>query len=1004
MTVDATPKEQALAKSFEPQAIEAGLYAQWAAMGCFDAGKDPHAKPFCIQLPPPNVTGTLHMGHAFNQTIMDALTRWQRMKGANALWLPGTDHAGIATQMVVERQLEAKGQTRHDLGRQAFIEKVWEWKQISGSTITQQMRRLGASADWNLEYFTMDEKLSAVVREAFIKLYQQGLIYRGKRLINWDPVLMTAVSDLEVVSEEEQGSIWEIHYPLLDDSGHLTVATTRPETMLGDTAIMVHPDDLRYQHLIGKQVRLPLTDRVLPIIADSYVDPSFGTGVVKVTPAHDFNDYAVGQRHKLPTICILNLDASISDDAPEAYRGLDRFEARKRIVQDLENIGALGSVKPHRLMIPRGDRSGAVIEPMLTDQWFVAMSKPAPQGSLFPGKSIAQVSLEVVEQGKVRFVPSNWTNTYNHWLENIQDWTISRQLWWGHQIPAWYRADEQGAALHDAKVYVARDEADARRQANADGWTGGLVRDPDVLDTWFSSALVPFSTLADESDPWPQQSSETYGLGLKLNPELAQFLPSQVLVTGFDIIFFWVARMVMMSTHFTGKVPFETVYVHALVRDAEGQKMSKSKGNTLDPIDLIDGIELEDLVAKRTSGLMNPKQAESIAKKTRKEYPQGIPGFGADALRFTFASLATPGRNINFDLNRCEGYRNFCNKLWNATRFVLMQVGQESVYELGFAPHDASACVPGAYMHFGKPERWMSSVLEQSIAQIEQHLCEFRFDLAAKEYYELVWQSYCDWYLELAKVQLQHEDAAVRRGTRRTLLSVLETILRLGHPFMPFMTETLWQSIAPLAQRYHAHHHAKAVDTPMDSGSAPSTPAANAMPCSIMQQAFPMARPERVDPEAIAWMSRFKALVDACRQLRSEMSLSPAQRVPLLIEGAQAAAILDDARALQSLARLQEVQVVEQLPSDRLAPVQWLDGLRLMLDVEIDRSAELLRLSKEIERIDLEIAKCRTKLANPSFADRAPKAVVEQEHERMLRFEKSRAALSDQYERINIKS
>ncbi|MEY3476977.1 MAG: valine--tRNA ligase, partial [Pseudomonadota bacterium] len=561
MTLDATPSELALAKSFEPQAIEAKLYEQWAEMSCFAAGQRDGAPPFCIQLPPPNVTGTLHMGHAFNQTIMDALTRWQRMKGANALWLPGTDHAGIATQMVVERQLEANGLSRHDLGREAFVEKVWAWKQISGSTITQQMRRLGASADWRLEYFTMDEKLSKVVREAFIRLYQQGLIYRGKRLINWDPVLMTAVSDLEVVSEEEQGSIWEIHYPLVDGSGQLTVATTRPETMLGDTAVMVHPDDVRYQHLIGKQVRLPLSDRVMPIIADSYVDPAFGTGVVKVTPAHDFNDYAVGQRHQLPIICILKLDASMSDEVPQAYRGLDRFEARKRIVRDLEQAGALGSVKPHRLMIPRGDRSGAVIEPMLTDQWFVAMSKAAPANSLFPGKSIAQVSLEVVQQGKVRFVPSNWTSTYNHWLENIQDWTVSRQLWWGHQIPAWYQADEHGVSLPNAKVYVARDEADARRQADSDGWQGHLVRDPDVLDTWFSSALVPFSTLADEHDPWPSQTDAGIDHGIKLKPELAQFLPSQVLVTGFDIIFFWVARMVMMSTHFTGKVPFETVYV-----------------------------------------------------------------------------------------------------------------------------------------------------------------------------------------------------------------------------------------------------------------------------------------------------------------------------------------------------------------------------------------------------------------------------------------------------------
>ena len=994
MTVEPTSTDQTLAKSFEPQAIEATLYAQWSDRACFKAGRLAEAKPFCIQLPPPNVTGTLHMGHAFNQTIMDALTRWQRMKGANALWLPGTDHAGIATQMVVERQLEAKGISRHDLGRDAFIEKVWEWKQISGSTITGQMRRLGASADWSLEYFTMDEKLSAVVQEAFITLYEQGLIYRGKRLINWDPVLKTAVSDLEVISEEEQGSIWEINYPLADGSGHVTVATTRPETMLGDTAVMVHPDDDRYRHLIGRQVRLPLTDRLLPIIADDYVDPSFGTGVVKVTPAHDFNDYAVGQRHQLPMICILKLDASMSEEVPPAYRGLDRFEARKRIVQDLESAGALLAVKPHRLMIPRGDRSGAVIEPMLTDQWFVAMSKPAPSGSLHPGKSIAQVALEVVHEGKVRFVPSNWTATYNHWLENIQDWTISRQLWWGHQIPAWYRADEHGIAQIDGPVYVARSEHEAKQKAVAEGWHGALMRDPDVLDTWFSSALVPFSTLADDDQPWAARPGEGIGLGIQLKPELAQFLPSQVLVTGFDIIFFWVARMVMMTTHFTGKVPFETVYVHALVRDAEGQKMSKSKGNTLDPIDLIDGIELDALIDKRTSGLMNPKQSEAIAKKTRKEFPQGIPGFGADALRFTFASLATPGRNINFDLNRCEGYRNFCNKLWNATRFVLMQVGHENAYERGFAPHEKGACVPGAYMHFGQPERWISSVLEQSIEEIEAHLHEFRFDLASKAYYELVWNAFCDWYLELAKVQLQNEDIAVRRGTRRSLLSVLETILRLGHPLIPFITETLWQSIAPLVQREGSQLQWQG-GSPLDSSGQPSP-----LRHSIMQQAFPVARPGRVDLHALSWMERFRSVVEACRQLRSDMGLSPAQRVPLLMEGPHASQMLQDASALQALARLEAVQLVEQLPTDRLAPTKWIDGIGLMLDLEIDAKAERLRLSKEIERIDQELSKCKAKLANPAFSERAPKAVVDQERDRLIKFEQSRLALAAQLDRV----
>ena len=910
------------------------------------------------------------MGHAFNQTLMDTLSRWQRMKGAHTLWLPGTDHAGIATQMVVERQLAALGKSRAELGRAAFIDQVWKWKSISGSTITRQMRRLGASADWSREYFTMDAKLSTVVREVFIRLFEQGLIYRGKRLINWDPVLMTAVSDLEVVSEEESGFLWQIHYPLDDGSGVLTVATTRPETMLGDSAVMVHPEDERYRHLIGQSVRLPLCERLIPIVADSFVDRSFGTGVVKVTPAHDFNDHAVAQRHQLELRPILSLDAKIAGEVPQRYLGLDRFEARERIVSDLRGQGLLAGVQAHRLTIPRGDRSGAVIEPMLTDQWFVAMTKPAPEDSLFPGRSIAEMALEVVEKGAIRFVPANWSATYRHWLENIQDWTISRQLWWGHQIPAWYKADGAGRAIHDGTVFVARDEAEARVKADASGWPGALIRDPDVLDTWFSSALVPFSTLACEDQPWdPSRGSDALGLGVRIEPGLERFLPSQVLVTGFDIIFFWVARMVMMTVHCTGRVPFETVYVHALVRDAEGQKMSKSKGNTLDPIDLIDGIGLEDLVDKRTSGLMQPAQAQSIAAKTRKEYPRGIPAFGSDALRFSFASLASPGRNINFDLNRCEGYRNFCNKLWNATRFVLMQVEGCSDEDCGFPAGSAPLCNAANPISFGTAERWIASVTEQAIAEIEQQLSDFRFDLAAKTYYELVWNSFCDWYLELAKVSLQHHDRASQRGTRRTLLRTLDTVLKLGHPFMPFITEALWQQLAPRIKR-----------NPRDEAVESSAR-------SLMQARFPEARLGRVDPAALAWMDFFRDLVEACRQLRAESGLSPGQRVPLVLYGARAEEAYADHLALCALLRLSAVSVATKLSEESAAPVRVIEGVRLMLDVPVDREAERKRLAREIETLHAELAKCRTKLANPAFVDRAPAPVVAQERERLSRFE-----------------
>ena len=991
MTAPATADPGTLAKSFEPKDIEAHWYDTWASRGLFAAGKAPGKAAFSIQLPPPNVTGTLHMGHAFNQTLMDALTRHHRMKGDNTLWLPGTDHAGIATQIVVERQLDAQKLTRHDLGREKFVKRVWDWKQESGSTITRQMRRMGASTDWSLEYFTMDPALSEVVKEVFVGLFEQGLIYRGKRLVNWDPALLTAVSDLEVVSEEEDGHLWQIRYPLADGSGHLTVATTRPETLLGDTAVMVHPEDERYTHLVGKTIRLPLSGagddlaagwREVPIIADSYVDRAFGTGVVKVTPAHDFNDYAVGQRHQLPMINVFTLDARLNENVPQRYQGLDRVEGRKRVVADLEQLGLLESVKPHKLMMRRGDRTNAIIEPMLTDQWFVAMSKAAPPDSQLAGKSIAQRSLEVVADGSITFVPENWRATYDHWLNNIQDWCISRQLWWGHQIPAWYKAGPDGQPLHDGTVFVARTEAAALAQAAAAGWHGALVRDPDVLDTWFSSALVPFSTLVDPAEVFRDGRPN-------LQADLAQFLPSSVLVTGFDIIFFWVARMVMMTVAFTDQVPFRHVYVHALVRDAEGQKMSKSKGNTLDPIDLIDGVDLDTLVAKRTTGLMNPRQAEGIAKRTRREYPQGIPAFGADALRFTFAALATPGRNINFDLSRCEGYRNFCNKLWNATRFVLMNCeGRDN----GFAPHTADQCVPGGYMHFSSLDRWLTSTLQRVEAEVTRHFDDYRFDLAARAVYEFVWNEYCDWYLELAKVQLASTDEAVQRGTRRTLLRTLETVLRLAHPFIPFITEALWQKVAPLAMRYGE----RGVQTLTGPELAQ---AQTEQRFCLVTQAWPISDPTRIDEKAEAWVAALKSMVDACRALRGEMNVAPALRLPLIATG-ETELLRSCAPYLKSLARLEDVQIVAALPESP-APVQIVGTNRLMLKVEIDLAAERERVGKEISRLQGELQRAQTKLSNASFVDRAPAAVVAQERERMANFEATLGRLGEQLGKLS---
>ena len=937
---------------YNPAEIESKHYQNWETQGYFQPDMDLTKPSFSIQLPPPNVTGTLHMGHAFNQTIMDGLTRYYRMKGCNTAWIPGTDHAGIATQIVVERQLAAQNVSRHDLGREKFLEKVWEWKEVSGGTITQQMRRVGCSADWTREYFTMDDMRAETVTEVFVRLYEQDLIYRGKRLVNWDPVLGTAVSDLEVESVEEQGSMWHIRYPLADNPAEaVIVATTRPETLLGDVAVAVNPEDERYTHLIGKELILPLTGRTIPVIADEYVEKDFGTGCVKITPAHDFNDYEVGKRHDTRLINVFDLEAKVLANAevfnfkgeaqqgfalPEKYAGLDRFAARKQMVADLQEQGLLVEIKAHTLMTPKGDRTGSVIEPMLTSQWFVAMSATPNGGepdSEFKGLSLADKAKKAVDSGAVRFIPENWVNTYNQWMNNIQDWCISRQLWWGHQIPAWY--DEAG------NVYVARNQAEAEKQA---GKTG-LTRDEDVLDTWFSSALVPFSTLG-----WPSETDE-----------LKAFLPSNVLVTGYEIIFFWVARMIMMTTHFTGKVPFKDVYIHGIVRDHEGKKMSKSEGNVIDPVDLIDGIDLDKLLVKRTTGLRKPETAPKVEEATKKLFPEGIPSMGADALRFTMASYASLGRSVNFDFKRAEGYRNFCNKLWNATNFVLMNTedkdcGQDEMQPLAFTFAD----------------QWIIGKLQQAEAAVAEAFETYRFDLAAQTLYEFVWNEYCDWYIELAKVQIQTGCPTTQRTTRRTLVRVLETILRLLHPIMPFITEELWQVVAPLA-------NAKTAD-------------------SIMLAAYPQADKEKIVQTAFDKMAALKDLVEEVRKLRGEMGIAPNVKAPLFVEGsAELEGLL---KYLPSLTRLTEAKLVDNLPEAEDAPVAVCNGARLMLKVEIDKAAETARLGKEAEKLQKALDKLNAKLSKPGYTEKAPAHLVEKDKADLAELEDKMAKVQNQLAKL----
>ncbi|MCP4408445.1 MAG: valine--tRNA ligase [Gammaproteobacteria bacterium] len=915
-------------KTYNPHSIEQHWYQTWEEQGHFaPTGK---GEPYCIMIPPPNVTGTLHMGHAFQDTLMDALTRYHRMQGDNTLWQPGTDHAGIATQMVVERQLNAEGKSRHDLGREQFVQRVWDWKQHSGNTITRQLRRMGTSVDWSRERFTMDEGLSRAVQEVFVQLYDEGLIYRGKRLVNWDPVLHTALSDLEVISGEEQGHMWHMRYPLSDGSGHLIVATTRPETMLGDTAVAVHPDDTRYRKLIGKQVVLPLTERTIPVIADEYVDPEFGSGCVKITPAHDFNDYAIGERHALPMINLFTIDARLNDNAPAVYRGMDRYQAREHIVEDLKAQGLMEKIEDHQLMVPRGDRSHAVIEPYLTDQWYV---KIAP---------LAEPAIQAVDDGRIEFIPANWSKTYFEWMRNIEDWCISRQLWWGHRIPAWY--DAQG------NIYVAHSEEQARSKYGLDAQIQ-LTQDEDVLDTWFSSALWPFSTL-----DWPYEAEA-----------LKTFYPTSVLVTGFDIIFFWVARMIMMGLKFMGDVPFRQVYIHGLVRDTDGQKMAKSKGNVLDPIDLIDGIELQALVEKRTSGLMQPQMAKKIEQATRRHYPNGIPAFGTDALRFTFAALASTGRDIKFDLNRIEGYRNFCNKLWNAARYVLMNTQGEDT-GLNSTPVALSL-----------PDRWILSRLQILIEEVRRHLDNYRFDLASSAIYNFTWHDYCDWYLEFSKPILLAKDsnAEALRGTRRTLVGVLETLLRIIHPLMPFISEEIWQQVAPLAGK---------------SGE------------TIQLQPYPHADESNIDHSAISEMGWVKDFIMGPRRIRSEMDIPPGKVLPILIQNWDQEDQQRYARNASFITRLAKLEKPiwldnSQPPESATALV---DEMRILIPLAglIDKTAELARLEKELNKLRGNLQKSEAKLQNINFVERAPAPVVEKERTRVAKMRSSMEQLQQQADKI----
>ncbi len=925
-------------KRYDPHAIEQHWYETWEEQGHF-APNGSDAAPYCIMIPPPNVTGTLHMGHAFQDTLMDTLTRYHRMKGHNTLWQPGTDHAGIATQMVVERQLNAEDKTRHDLGREAFIDKVWDWKAHSGGTITRQLRRMGSSLDWSRERFTMDEGLSDAVHEVFVRLYDEGLIYRGKRLVNWDPVLHTAVSDLEVISEEENGHMWYLHYPIADENGaatkeYLTVATTRPETMLGDTAVAIHPEHPTLAKLIGREIALPLCDRTIPIVGDEHADPEKGTGCVKITPAHDFNDNEVGKRHDLPLINVFTIDAKINNEMPEKYRGMGRYDARKAIVTDLDALGLLEKIEPHKLMVPRGDRSGTVIEPYLTDQWFV---KAGP---------LAEPAIDVVKTGKIKFVPQNWEKTYFEWMNNIEDWCISRQIWWGHRIPAWY--DDEG------NIYVANDEVSAREKYKlADDLV--LRQDEDVLDTWFSSALWPFSTLG-----WPQKT-----------PELETFYPTSVLITGFDIIFFWVARMVMMGLKFMDDVPFKEIYIHGLVRDSHGQKMSKSKGNVLDPIDLIDGIDLETLVAKRATGLMQPKMQAKIEKQTRKDFPDGIPSYGTDALRFTFAALASTGRDINFDLGRTEGYRNFCNKIWNAARYVLMNTeGKDCGQE-------------GGEVELFTADHWIISRLQETEAEVERAFGDYRLDRAANAIYEFTWNEYCDWYLELSKPVLNSEDSseAALRGTRRTLVRVLETLLRLSHPIMPFITEEIWQMIAPLAGKPLEAEH------------------------SIMLEPFPIADESKIDATAAEEMEWVKAFILGIRSIRGEMDIAPGKPLAILVQDAsrEDQARLESHRAtLNTLARLDSIEILAPETAAPESATALVGNMKILIPMAglIDKEAELQRLNKEISKTEGEIKRLEGKLNNANFVERAPEAVVAKERGKLEEAQSRQQQLIEQYERI----